>query len=133
MTFVESDVKAYNLERMDFPQILEKVVLKEQKKKDKLMIMKKARIALDDKRIVMSSVIFPVGKYEFWFHREKNVIFFPKMFWFTNIPIYIFSAYDEKLVENVIETINPGILCCLNTNLADEVKISDVGRKGYGK
>ena len=62
MTFVESDVKAYNLERMDFPQILEKVVLKEQKKKDKLMIMKKARIALDDKRIVMSSVIFPVGK-----------------------------------------------------------------------
>ena len=47
--------------------------------------------------------------------------------------LYIFSAYDEKLVENVIETINPGILCCLNTNLADEVKISDVGRKGYGK
>ena len=133
MTFVESDVKAYNLERMDFPQILEKVVLKEQKKKDKLMIMKKARIALDDKRIVMSSVIFPVGKYEFWFHREKNVIFFPKMFWFTNKYLYIFSAYDEKLVENVIETINPGILCCLNTNLADEVKISDVGRKGYGK
>ena len=81
MTFVESDVKAYNIERMDFPQILEKVVLKEQKKKDKLMIMKKARIALDDKRIVMSSVIFPVGKYEFWFHREKNVIFFPKMFY----------------------------------------------------
>ena len=132
MTFVESDVKAYNLERMDFPQILEKVVLKEQKKKDKLMIMKKARIALDDKRIVMSSVIFPVGKYEFWFHREK-ILFFSLKCMDLLIYLYIFSAYDEKLVENVIETINPGILCCLNTNLADEVKISDVGRKGYGK
>ena len=50
-----------------------------------------------------------------------------------NLKYVFFSAYDEKLVENVIETINPGILCCLNTNLADEVKISDVGRKGYGK
>ena len=74
MTFVESDVKAYNLERMDFPQILEKVVLKEQKKKDKLMIMKKARIALDDKRIVMSSVIFPVGKEsKILFSRKKKI------------------------------------------------------------
>ena len=62
--------------------------------------------------------------------QEKNVIFPLKCF---DLLIYIFSAYDEKLVENVIETINPGILCCLNTNLADEVKISDVGRKGYGK
>ena len=90
MTFVESDVKAYNLERMDFPQILEKVVLKEQKKKDKLMIMKKARIALDDKRIVMSSVIFPVGKYE---SQKKKCYFFPlKCFDLpTNIPIYFFS------------------------------------------
>ena len=64
---------------------------------------------------------------------EKKMLFFSLKGFDLLIYLYIFSAYDEKLVENVIETINPGILCCLNTNLADEVKISDVGRKGYGK
>ena len=67
MTFsdIPEDLKAYDMERNDFAQLLERVVIKEQKMKEKLITNKKARIPIDSKRFIVSSVIFPAGKKKF--------------------------------------------------------------------
>ena len=34
-------------------------------------------------------------------------------------------------MEAVLAKLNPGIFCCLNTNLKDNVEVSDITKKGY--
>ena len=48
----------------------------------------------------------------------------------TKFPTF-FSAYDNNFVEAVLAKLNPGIFCCLNTNLKDNVEVSDITKKGY--
>ena len=58
------DVKGYDLERADFAQLLENLITKAQKRNKKISNTKRTRVILDAKYLTISSVIFPVGKFE---------------------------------------------------------------------
>ena len=59
------DIKTKNLPRENFDKQLDAIAAKVRHKEDQLFRDKAVRVQLDRKKIIISAVIFPVGKFDF--------------------------------------------------------------------
>ena len=59
------DIKTKNIPRENFDKQLDAIASKVRHKEDQLFRDKAVRVQLDRKKIIISAVIFPVGKFDF--------------------------------------------------------------------
>ena len=83
------DIKTKNLPRENFDKQLDAIAAKVRHKEDQLFRDKAVRVQLDRKKIIISAVIFPVGKFDFSLHefwgQLSGSLVWPQWLSFVNV------------------------------------------------